>query len=233
MAAFNPGRTTVTLATWAKRLGCWTAAIGCALAACACSASNSPAPLQLLTAPKSVSVCLPAPNPAAGVDNWNSPVGEATVVYYDRSADPITIDSVQLLEPHNLVLHTAVLYEMLHDQHALPLEASWSREGTYVPARQWALRQSIPGAAIPQGNGPFPSSAPQQDTRNTYQIALSLSDAKRGGGWATGVVIRYESGGNSFTETVLTGLAIDSSPVPLASVCQAPLKAIAAAWRST
>ena len=69
--------------------------------------------------------------------------------------------------------------------------------------------------------------------RNAYQIALSLSDAKRGGGWATGVLIRYKTAGNSYTQTVLTGLAIDSSPVPIASACQAPLKAIAAAWRST
>jgi hypothetical protein len=118
----------------------------------------------------------------------------------------------------------------LKEKH--PLEAAWSREGTYVPARQWALRQSIPGAVIPPGNGPFPPEGHRRNTHNAYQIALGLSDAKRGGGWATGVIIRYESGGNSYTETVLTGLAIDSSPVPIASACQAPMKAIAAAWRS-
>src|SRR5271165_5653821 len=98
-------------------------AIGCALAACACSASNPPSPLELLTLQKGISGCMPAPDPAAGVDSWNSLVGEATVIYYNRSADPIRIESVRLLEPHNLVLHSAALYEMLHYQHPLALEA--------------------------------------------------------------------------------------------------------------
>ena len=78
-----------------------TAAAGLLLAAC--SAGSRP-PLVDMKAQEGEKVCFPAPNGAADTPAWNSPVGFALNLYYNASSTPVEVESVTLIDPHNLIL---------------------------------------------------------------------------------------------------------------------------------
>lgn len=201
------------------------------LSVSACSSASTP-PIVLLTVQKGVIYCIPAPDPGTSISNWNTPVGGAVAMYYNQSGTPVTVTSVSLLAPHNLLLHGAVLYKMPHYAHPLAPLSAWKDEGRWVPAAEWASRQPIPGAVIPAESGPIPDSQLAASRPDTYQVAVDVSDARPGAGWAPGVVMNYTASGRPYTLTLWAGIAVDSSHIPLQSACHQPTQAIQAAFRA-
>jgi hypothetical protein len=205
------------------------AMLAASLPACGSSGSGASQPLFTSQFQRAMSGCLPAPHPAEGIDRWDSPVGVALDMYYNQSSLPLTIESVALLDPHNLVLHGGLVYEMAHSLHPLVTETGWDQEGQGVPAAAWAGRQRIPGAVIPPGHG-LPPHLMFSDKFDMYEIAVDISDATPRGGWALGEVVTYRAGGHTYTVKDITGIAIGSVPSPDRDNCDAMINAIQAAF---
>src|SRR6266436_3614764 len=83
------------------------------LSACAASAAPPP-PLMSHTAQRGISTCIQAPDQSSGIDSFDSPIGLSPGLFYNQSGESLTVESVSLLRPHNLVLHAVVVYEMAH-----------------------------------------------------------------------------------------------------------------------
>jgi hypothetical protein len=99
--------------------------------------------------------CIIAPDPGAGIIRWDSQIGYYGGIYYNQSSGPVTMESVSLLHPHNLIFHGAAVYKVAHFKISLPYEWAWGKEGTAHSATQWAaIRQRIPGATIPRKTDP-------------------------------------------------------------------------------
>jgi CelD/BcsL family acetyltransferase involved in cellulose biosynthesis len=114
----------------------------------ACASGASPGPLALESLQEGMTAC--APNPGADHRDWGAPIGSPEETYYDQASAPITIEAVTLLDPHNLVLHGSVLYEMVHDAHSLAIGAPWSQQGQFgltftLKAENGIAIDSIPG----------------------------------------------------------------------------------------
>jgi hypothetical protein len=210
-------------------LACGLAIAGLLAASASACGSGSPPPLVLLQDQGKIAGCIPAPDPLAGIPRWDTEVGISLDWYLNQSAKPVTVESVSLLDPHNLVLHGAVVYEMAHSQHPLAPEAAWAREGADVPAAAWAGRQPVPGAVIAPGNGPPPVTA-RNPRDSIYAIVVDISAATPAGGWALGEVVTYLAGGHKYTIRARTGLGIGSSRAPIASACHAQVLAIEKAF---
>ena len=100
--------------------------------------------------PEGLVTCISAPNSkSTGIDKWDTPIGFAFDIYYNRARRPITIESVSLVDPHNLILHGALLYEMGHPRQPIIQEIAWAKLAQAVRTNAWADRQGIPGAAMP------------------------------------------------------------------------------------
>ena len=178
---------------------------------------------MLLQIQRGMSGCSPAPNPASGITAWNSPVGFAEDWFYNPSATPVTIESLSLLDPHNLVLHGGVVYEMPHSQHPLLLQTAWAKEGQGADPVTWAHRQPVRGAVILAEHV-------RRTLRSTvYVIVADISDATRGGGRALGEVVRYRAAGRTYTLKAEEGMAIGSALVPIDGSCDAQFKDLSAA----
>ena len=119
-----------------------------------------------------------------------------------------------LLDPHNLVLHGGLVYEMAHSRHPLTPAIAWVQEGRGAPRAAWAHRQPLPGAVIPAGRG-IPAGGKISPKFNLYEIAVDVSDATPGGGWALGEVVRCRAGGRTYTFKARTGIGIGSARVPV------------------
>jgi hypothetical protein len=211
--------------------------MACTLSAmllCACSASApSEPPLISHTAQKALSVCLPVPDKSTGLANFNSAVGIAEGLFYNQSAESLTVESVTLFHPHNLVLHAAIVYKMAHYSNPLYPITAWNDEGKGVPENAWNMRQPVPGAVIPSGDGVLASSDFPVKRPDVYEIALEVSASSPAGGWALGEVVKYRSGNKSYNFTLMTGMAIGGALQPSANPCSAPLKAINAAFAAS
>jgi hypothetical protein len=199
-----------------------------AVGATACS-SGGPGPLVLNQQQEGISSCMPD-SPADGLLTWATPVGYAEDMYWNRSSQALTVQSVSLLDPHNLVLHGGVLYEMVHDFHALPLSWAWAQEDREVPAAEWRARQRIPGAVMPPIGGPLQHNGNISHKVNLYEIVVDISAATPAGGWALGEVVKYRAGGRSYTFDARTGLGIGRARPPASHSCDAQIKAIEAAF---
>jgi hypothetical protein len=165
---------------------------------------------------------------------WNSRIGFALDTYYNQSRLALTVGSVRLLDPHNLVAHGGLVYEMYQDQHPLISATLWDKMGQGAPARQWAARRAIPGAVIAPGHGLPPGLLPSRHF-NSWEVAVDVSAVKPGGGWALGEVVTYRAGGRRYTVTAETGIAIGSGhaeggSIPEDGNCAAQDKAIGAAF---
>jgi hypothetical protein len=58
---------------------------------------------------------------------WNSPVGFALFWHYNASASPVVVESVSLIDAHNLVLRKAIVHEAEREQNQLtPRDAAKS-----------------------------------------------------------------------------------------------------------
>jgi hypothetical protein len=164
------------------------------------------------------------------MSRWDSQVGSLGGMYYNQSSTPVTVESVSLLLPHNLILHGAIVYEMAHYAHSLPFQSSWDREGSGQPAALWAARQRIPGAVIPPGIGPLALDDFSKKNPDVYEIAVDISAASPAGGWTPGVVVKYRARGRAYTATLMIGLAIASTSTSTSNDCNAETHAIQGSW---
>jgi len=189
--------------------------------------------MTLDTGQKAFIGCIPAPDPEAEIIRWDSPIGYYAGIYYNQSSEPVTMESVSLLHPHNLTLHGAAVYKMAHYKISLPFEWAWGHEGTAHSATQWAaIRQRIPGATIPPENGPIAPADFMRLNPDVYEIAVDMSAASPAGGWAPGVVVTYRAGGTTYTSTLMVGLAVGSAAKPLSSACDAATRSIQDSWKA-
>ena len=183
-------------------------------------------PLTVETAQAGMSFCAPAPDPGTAITHWDSQVGALAGMYYNSSAYPVTLESVSLLSPHNLVLHGAAVYEMDHYRNSLAIVSAWSQEASYGRVR--TSPQAIPGAVIPAERGPLadlPVARP-----NVYEIAVDISDASRAGGWALGISVDYRYLGNTYNFKLMIGISIGSAGGSPGGGCAALMKAIQAGF---
>lgn len=167
-------------------------------------------------------LCSPAPNPVAGIglDRWDSAVGLSAGMYYNQSQRPITVRTVSLVGAHNMVLHGAMVYEMVQYRNPLPLEFKWEygSKGGRVDA---GLVQQVPGAAIPPGIGPVTNFVRQHP--NVYEIAVDVSARQPGAAWAAGVDVSYVANGQTQVLRLYIGLAVAASEHPAAVNVDNPL----------
>jgi hypothetical protein len=201
-----------------------------ALLLAACSAGSAG---QLLVAAttKSASACVPAPSlPVNDIPAWNSPVGFALDWYYNASASPVEIESVSLIDPHNLILRQAIVYEAKREQHQLILADGWPLISTSSDPSAWAHRQGVHGAVV----SPDPPDA-GPTTHDAYEVVLDVSAKTPAGGYAIGQQVTYRQGNAQYTIRSYSGYAI-SPPGPKGqdgTRCPAFQKAITTAWQSS
>lgn len=200
------------------------------MAVCACGSSTPQ--LTLVSAQKALIMCAPAPDPEAGVTRWDSPVGFYGGIYYNQSSVHVTMESVSLLSPHNLILHGAAVYEVAHFDIALPYEWAWGHEGTRYSAAQWAaIRQPVPGAILPPENDPIAVNDFMKLRPDVYEVAVDMSAASPAGGWAAGVVVKYRAGSTAYTSTLMVGLSVGSA-TSLSSECAPARRSIQEIWNA-
>jgi hypothetical protein len=173
---------------------------------------------------------MPAPNPGASIPAWNSPVGFSLDWYENTSSAPVTIESVSLIDPHNLVLRGAVIYQGTSRKHSVDLSDGWKLMGRYADPNAWAHRQGVPGAVIP-------AQTSQKGTTATdppeYDVILDISAKTPAGGYASGQQVTYKQGNNQYTIRTYSGYAI-SPPEPNGDTrCHAMLNAVETAWPTT
>jgi hypothetical protein len=217
----------------ARALGlAWVVAAICitAISISACGSADPSAPLAADVAQRADASCVPAPDPGTGITKWNTPIGFALDMFINTSRSSLTVKSVTLIDPHNLILHGAAVYEMSRSQHPLIQEASWQTIGDSIPETLWKRHQAVPGAIIAPGHSvinfrPSPS-------LNIYEIVPDVSDATPNGGWALGERVTYESGGRTYTVAAYTGMGIGYSPSRGKAYCDAPLNAINNAFKA-
>lgn len=202
-----------------------------ALTGAVVSACGSPSagPLIGYTGVIGDTTCVPAPDLPGPINQWDTPIGFTSDWFINVSrSTPVTVESVTLLHPHNLVLRGALVYEMAHSQHPLIQNDAWSDMGTSVPVALWARRQPVPGAVIPPYHGPGPPYRPSYKL-NIYIIAAEVSDATPDGGWALGESVTYRADGHTYTVNGYTGFGIG---VPGPNFCQVQIKAMEAAIKA-
>jgi hypothetical protein len=192
------------------------------------ASGNKAGPLVTTAPPRGAASCMPVPDPAGHVYTWNTPVAFNLDMFLNQAHEPLTIESVALIDPHNLTLQGAIVYEMPHSRYPLAMNAPVADEAAAVPKALWARHQTVPGAVIGPGH-PAPIDK-VLSTTNLYQIAPEVSLAVRAGGWALGEIVTYKVGGHEYTVKAQTGYAIGSPLVPQAQSCNGPFNAIQAKW---
>lgn len=86
---------------------------------------GSAVPLVTVSQQAGMSSCTPAPNLPAGISRWNSPFGVSAGMYYNQSSAQVTVRTVSLVGAHNMVLHAAMVYEMVRYRNPLPSMFQW------------------------------------------------------------------------------------------------------------
>lgn len=201
-----------------------------ALLTAACSTGGKGGPLVTQNN-EAVQACVPAPSsyPSDDIPGWDSPVGFALVWYYNASTSPVVVESVSLIDAHNLVLHKAVVYEAEREQHQLTLVDGWPVISLGSDPAAWARRQSVPGAVI----RPDPPNA-GITTHDAYEVVLDVSAKTRAGGYAIGQQVTYRQGNGQYTIRCYAGYVISPPGGPEGGLrCSAFEKAISAAWASS
>jgi hypothetical protein len=180
---------------------------------------------------EAVQACVPAPNsyPSDDIPARDSPVGFAFVWYYNASASPVVVESVSLIDAHNLVLHKAVVYEAEREQHQLTLADGWPAISLGSEPAAWAQRQSVPGAVI----RPDPPNA-GITTHDAYEVVLDVSAKTRAGGYAIGQRVTYRQANAQYTIRCYAGYVISPPGGPEGGLqCSASEKAISGACPSS
>jgi hypothetical protein len=180
--------------------------------------------------PKGLVTCISAPNTkSTGINKWDTPIGFAFDDYYNRSREALTIESVSLVDPHNLTLHRALLYKIGQPRQSLIQEFAWAELGQAARPDAWTDRQAIPGAAMPAERS---ARAAGSGARDSYQLVLDLSSRTPLGGWAAGETVTYSSGGQSYITSTYTGYAIAPSRHSAPRWCGPATNSIHHAWRT-
>ena len=186
--------------------------------------------LRSAVVPKGLVTCITAPNvKSTGIDKWDTPIGFAFDNYYNRARSPLTIESVSLVDPHNLILHRALLYKIGPTRQSLIQEFAWTGLGQAARPDAWTDRQAIPGAAMPAERSAQPAGSAARDS---YQLVLDISSRTPLGGWAAGETVRYSSAGQSYTTTTYTGYAIAPPRRTAPRWCGPATNSIHHAWRT-
>jgi hypothetical protein len=185
-------------------------------------------PLVAATAQKGFVSCEPAPNPdVRSINRWNSPIGFALDTFVNVSRSPLTVESVSLIDPHGLVAHGAIVYEMAHSMHPLDQEDGWSEIGTEVPQALWTRYHHAVPAVIPAG---YPASNFRPSYKlNLYEIVPDVTATSPNGGWALGEEVTYKADGQTYTVKAYTGYAISHPSDPL-TFCDVQRNAIESAF---
>ena len=207
------------------------AAVCLALTA-ACGGGAGDSPLLSLSGQKGVTACLTAgPQKGTTISRWDTPVGMAFGMYYNQSWAPAKVMSVTLVHPHNLAVRSAVVYKMAQYQHPLPYAGAWADEiAGGEPRPEWAARQQVPGAVIPNEGAPpanFVAAHP-----DVYEVVAEVQAIAPGDAWTSGYTVTYRVAGTTYSVTTLDGLGIGDGPVA-SNACDAPEAAIAADWNSS
>jgi hypothetical protein len=154
-------------------------------------------------------------------------------MYYNQSSAPVTVQAVSLVVAHNMVLHGAMVYEMVQYRNPLPSMFQWEygSSGLRVNAK---LGQPVPGAVLAAGSGPvtnFPKQHP-----NVYIVAVDVTARQPGAAWATGVNVGYTANGQAHVIRLLIGFAIGADLHPDGPgddlLCETATHAIQSAWTS-
>jgi hypothetical protein len=192
----------------------------------ACSAGSRP-PLVDMMNPEGEQLCYPAPNVGStDTPAWNSPVGFALNWYYNASSAPVEVESVTLIDPNNLVLHKALVYESERERHFLVTSDGWPAISTNSDPGAWARRQAVPGAVIGLD---APDASPTG--HNAYEVVLDVSASTPAGGYAIGVQMTYRQGSAQYTVRSYTGYEISpAGPDGAGTRCTALSGAVEAAW---
>jgi hypothetical protein len=196
-----------------------------------CADSPPRGPLAADVAQKSSATCVPAPNPGSAITSWHSTIWFALDMFVNQSRSELTIESVSLIDPHNVTLRGALVYEMAHSQHPLLQTGGLADLGKSVPTADWARRQPVPGAVIAAGHKGMkllPSAS-----LNIYEIVPAVEQKAPGGGWALGEVVSYRASGQTYTVRAYTGYAIGVPAANSKDSCSAQLKAINAAFKTS
>jgi hypothetical protein len=196
----------------------------------ACSTGGGAGPL-VTENNEAAQACVPAPNSYRSDDipAWNSPVAFALVWYYNASASPVVVESVSLIDAHNLVLHKSVVYEAEHEQHQLIPAVGWPAISQGSDPAAWAHRQGVPGAVIRPDR---PNAG--VTTHDAYEVVLDVSAKTRAGGYAIGQQVTYRQGNAQYTIRCYMGYVISPPGGPEGGLrCSAFEKAISAAWASS
>jgi hypothetical protein len=199
---------------------------------------GSAVPLVTNSQQAGMSSCTPAPNLVAriGISRWNSPFGVSAGMYYNQSSAQVTVRTVSLVGAHNMVLHAAMVYEMVRYRNPLPSMFEWEYGSGSGPLRVNAqLVQQVPGAVLAAGIGPVTNFPKQQP--NVYEIAVDVSARQPGAAWAAGVNVGYTAGGQAHVLRLLIGIAIGAYSHPGYSggpgpLCDTATNAIQSAWAS-
>jgi hypothetical protein len=202
-----------------------------AAAVSACGSGSDPGPLAADVAQRSFATCVPAPDAPGQIKAWDTRIGFSTASFVNVSRSRLVVESVSLIDAHNLILHGALVYEQVHSQHPMIQQDAWATIGDSVPPSDRTGIQQVPGAVIAAG---FPTNSFRpRFSLNIYEIVPDVSLAKPGGGWAIGEVVRYRSGGQTYTVTAYTGYGIGVSPEVSKNYCTAQLNAMTAAFKTS
>jgi hypothetical protein len=182
-------------------------------------------PLAANVNQKGMANCTPAPLPRSAITTWHSPVWFALDSFVNESRSPLTIESISLIDPHNVRLRGALVYEIVHQRYQLIQSGGLADLASSVPASAWARRQYVPGAVIAAGHPVSDFAAP---SLNLYQIVPAVQQKHPGGGWALGEVVTYRVGGQTYKVTAYSGYIISNG-----NNCQSLTNAVFAAFRAT
>jgi hypothetical protein len=159
------------------------------------------------------------------VTSWDTPIGFALDNFVNVSRAPLSVESVKLIDAHNVILRGAFVYEMAHSLHQLTQAGALAELRASVPPAAWSRVQAVPGALIRAGH-------PVANFLRTYsvnfwQIVPVVSARTPAGGWALGEVVTYRANGHTYTVTAYTGYVI----APNANACEPLINAVWAAFK--
>lgn len=186
-----------------------------------------PAPLVDDTAQGGALTCVPSPNKPAGTLRWNTAIGFGESYFYNRSGHPLMLESVSLIDPHNVDLLGAEVYETAQDPKDLVNGGAFASEpvGVKLAASPGHDQQAATAVIRPVGVG-----KPRPGRRgHVYEVLLGVSARSPHGAWAAGFRLTYRAQGRTYTVSTYEGYAIAVND-PARSTCDGLFQGIENSW---